>query len=87
MYSILLDSFEKREMLRTHLADRAVTVKVYFDCVHLTNYYRDLYGLNKGELPNTEDISERILSLPIFPTLTSQKQRRVCEEIRGVLKS
>jgi dTDP-4-amino-4,6-dideoxygalactose transaminase len=40
------------------------------------------YGRRAGDLPVTEDISDRLLRLPLFCTLTDEEQTRVIEAVR-----
>ena len=48
--------------------------------LHLQKAYVGL-GVRRGELPVTEAAAERILSLPMFPTLTEADQKRVADAI------
>jgi hypothetical protein len=43
-------------------------------------YYRD-QGWKEGDLPNAEDYYSCCISLPMFPTLTSDEQNLVIESI------
>ena len=40
------------------------------------------YGGKSGDLPVTEDISDRLLRLPFFYALTDAEQARVIEAVR-----
>lgn len=73
MYTILLKDSEDRDPLKDYLAENGIMSKIYFDCVHLTSYYRNRYNYKEGDLPITEDISKRVLTLPIFPTLKTKE--------------
>jgi len=50
--------------------------------VHLQEAYRDL-GYKRGNFPVTESLSDEILSLPIFPEITEEEQRRVASVCRA----
>lgn len=66
LYTILLDDHEKRDKLKEHLANNGIMSKVYFEPIHLTEFYRNRYEYSEGLLPVTEDISRRVLTLPLF---------------------
>lgn len=65
LYSILLKKPEKRIELQESLSNNGIITKVYFYPIHLKRYYREKYGYSVGDLPITEDIANRILTLPI----------------------
>ena len=52
--------------------------KVFFEPIHLSNFYKKS-GFGKKSLPNTEKISQTVLSLPIFPGLKSEEIRYICD--------
>ena len=53
--------------------------KVFFYPVHETTYYKKME--QNSSLKNTEDISKRILSLPLYPTMTKQDLDLIKESI------
>jgi dTDP-4-amino-4,6-dideoxygalactose transaminase len=54
--------------------------------VHLYPYYRDTFGFKRGDFPVTETISDRIVSLPLFPAMTDADQDRVIEAMKDLFK-
>lgn len=62
-----------RDDLIKQLAKNYISSKVYFSPVHLTKFYRDTYGCTKGMLPVTEEIAERVLTLPMYPGLQKEE--------------
>lgn len=47
--------------------------KVYFDQVHLTQFYKEKFGYRGGELPVTETFSQQVLTLSMYPALTEDE--------------
>ena len=80
MYSIIIKA-SQRDPLMTYLSEREISSKIYFDPVHLSKFYREKYHYNRGDLPQTEAISDSILSLPMYPTLNKENIARVCNSI------
>lgn len=58
----------------------------HYDAVHLFSYYQKTFGYKRGDFPNTEKIAERIVSLPLFPTMTFEEQDRVITAMKTVFK-
>ena len=43
-----------------------------FPPVHLQPVYRRIFGYKEGVLPTTEEVSRKIISLPIFPDMAEE---------------
>ncbi len=88
MYTIRIKKGAKlRDNLIKSLAQKGITTKVYFHPVHLTRFYKRKFGHKKGELPITEKISEQVLGLPIYPTLTKKEIDYIFERINIFFKN
>jgi len=82
MYTIRVSLGKKvRDTLREFLAKKGIMTKVYFEPVHLTHFYRENFGHKSGELPITERLSDEVLTLPIYPTMTHEKMDYVTDSI------
>ena len=85
MYTIRLkDGREKRDALAAHLAEKGILTKVYFPPVHLTHFYKNKLGYN-CKLPVTERLSEQVLTLPMYPTLTDEEMDYIVDAIADFL--
>jgi dTDP-4-amino-4,6-dideoxygalactose transaminase len=45
---------------------------IHYRGLHLQPYYRDRYGLRPEDLPVATSVSERVLSLPLFPAMSDE---------------
>lgn len=80
------DSSE-RDRLREHLQSLGVSTNVYYPIpLHLQGVHRDL-GYDWGDFPAAEQISNQVLSLPMFPELSDEQQDRVIYGLKDYLKS
>lgn len=75
-----------RDRFMRLLADEGVHTGLHFTAVHLHRYYRERYGYRAGTLPETEWASERVVSLPLFPTMDDSDVARVCDSIRAIAR-
>ena len=71
---------ERRDALSDYLAQRGIMTKVYFPPVHLTYYYQNQLGY-ECSLPVTEKISEEVLTLPMYPSLTADEIDYIADSI------
>jgi dTDP-4-amino-4,6-dideoxygalactose transaminase len=82
LYVVQLDD---RDAVRAELQRRGVDTGIHYPTpIHLTPAYRRL-ALAPGTLPITEAAAPRILSLPMFPELTSGQVARVAGALREAL--
>jgi len=68
------------------LKDRNIGTGLHYRAVHLYPYYREQFGFKAGDFPNAETISDRIVSLPLFPSMTDADQDRVIAAMKDVFK-
>jgi dTDP-4-amino-4,6-dideoxygalactose transaminase len=66
-----------RDAFMQGMKDRNIGTGLHYRAVHLYPYYREQFGFKRGDFPNAETISERIVSLPLFPSMTDADQDRV----------
>ncbi len=82
MYTISTNT-KRRNRIRKALADTGVTTKIYFEPIHKQPYYK--YGHYNDNLSMTENISKQVLSLPIYPDMTSDEVGYVCDVIKAAV--
>jgi dTDP-4-amino-4,6-dideoxygalactose transaminase len=69
------------------LKARNIGTSVHFIPVHLHPYYRDRYGLRPDDLPVASAAYDRIVSLPLTPSLTDADVADVIEAVTDVVTS
>jgi len=67
------------------LRDENVGASVHFIPVHLHPYYRQTYGYQRGDYPNTERIYDGIVSLPLYTQMTEQDIASVIAAVKKVV--
>jgi len=79
LYVILVDD---RDGLQKFLNSKGIATGLHYPLpLHLQKAYSHL-GYNNGDFPIAENIAGRLLSLPMFPELTRNQIRYVCDNIK-----
>ena len=72
-----------RDRLMAYLVSKGIMTKVNFSPVHLSRFYREKFGHTPGELPATERISDQVLTIPMYPTLSQKEIDYISEQIKN----
>lgn len=75
-----------RDAFMQAVKERNIGTGLHYRAVHLYPYYRDTFGFKRGDFPVAESISDRIVSLPLFPAMTDADQDRVIEAMQDLFK-
>ena len=86
MYTIQLENNHERDLLQNHLIKTGIMTKVYFDPVHLKTFYKNQYHYKEGDLPKTEELSKKVLTLPMYPTMKKQELDYIIESIKDFFR-
>jgi len=88
MYTIIVkDGKETRDALKNHLNKNGIMAKIFFRPNHLSIFYKRDYGYKEGDLKTTEMISQKVLTLPMYPDLTKREIDFIVKEIEKFFKS
>ena len=84
LYTIQLENSKIRDELSQALAKAGIMTKIYFSPVHLTTLYKNQFKYKHGDLPKTENISQKVLTLPLYPTLTREEMDYIIDNIKVI---
>ena len=77
---------ERRDELKAHLTARGVGSEIYYPLpLHLQECFADL-GYAAGDLPVSERLAQRALSLPVYPELSEEDQNYVVSVVAEFYK-
>jgi len=83
VYHLYVIQSNDRDGLQKYLAEKGVGALIHYPVpAHLQKAY-SYRGYKRGDLPVTELITGRILSLPMFPELTDEQVVHVIKEVRN----
>jgi perosamine synthetase len=74
-----------RDEVMRRLADHGVPSRPYFTPIHLQPFYRETFGYERGDFPNTEYLGDVSLALPFSGVMREDQVEYVCDCLRQVL--
>jgi len=66
------------------LKARGIICSVHWFPLHLNPYYRETYGPADGVYPNAEKYWPKLVSLPIFPSMTEEEREYIMVSVKEV---
>jgi dTDP-4-amino-4,6-dideoxygalactose transaminase len=86
IYHLYVVQVENREAVQAALAKQNIGTGIHYPIpLHLQKAYAN-QGYRAGDFPVTERAAERILSLPMFPTLSETDQARIIEALVQIVQ-
>ena len=85
MFYVLLRDRGARDGLLAHLKSQNIHAVFHYIPLHSSPMGRK-FGYTENDLPVTNDISGRLLRLPLFYEITEEEQVRVVDGIRTFLQ-
>lgn len=81
IYHLYVIRCQNRDQLRQRLAEQGIDTGIHYPIpLHLQEAYVRL-RYRKGDFPVAEKLAAEVLSLPMFPTLSAEDQRRVVDTV------
>ena len=81
VYHLYVVRVAERERLQKDLSAAGIATGIHYPTpLHLSKAYEAL-GFRRGDFPVAEEATSQVLSLPMFPDLSSEQQRRVVTEV------
>jgi dTDP-4-amino-4,6-dideoxygalactose transaminase len=68
------------------LKDAGIQTSVHYPPVHLFSLYRKKFGYRTGMLPKTEELSGRVVTLPLHPRMKAVDAKRISWRIREIVR-
>jgi dTDP-4-amino-4,6-dideoxygalactose transaminase len=88
LYIILLDLDKlsvDRDRIMSALNKEKIGTGIHFRSLHLHKYYREKYSFQSGDFPVASDISQRIISLPLYPKMNRYDIDTVIKAVRKII--
>ena len=81
MFYLILPTEKKRDELMTYLKSQGILAVFHYLPLH-TSKMGKKFGYKKNQLPITENLSGRILRLPLYYNLLKKEQLYICNKIK-----
>lgn len=89
LYMVLLN-FNKltysRSKFMEDLASKGVGTRIRFSSIHLHKYYREKYNFKKNDFPVSEEISDRVVCLPLSAALSEKDIKYIISAVNKTIK-
>jgi len=85
IYPVLLDCSRltmDRDRFITQLREMNIGTSVHYIPVHLQPYYMNTFGYKRGDFPVAESVYDRVVSLPLFPQMSSEDAEYVVASVK-----
>ena len=81
LYTVVFDSGIDRDAVVESLSEHGISSKIYFEPVHRSTYYQETCEKSVDHLSVTEELSSRVLSLPMHPELSTVEIDRITDAL------
>ena len=84
LYTIIVeDNYHmSRDELFLHLHSKGIGTSVQYYPLHLMSYYKSKYSFNNSDFSNANYLKDRVLSIPIYPTMTLKEIEYVVNNLK-----
>ena len=83
LFVVKVTAMDRQDFMKA-LAEKNVGYGLHFPACHTLNYVIKLFG--KIDLPVTEDVAGKIISLPLYPDMDDVQVERVIDVVRGIIR-
>ena len=85
VYYVYVVRHPARDEIMAKLAEQGINLNISYPWpVHTMRGFTKL-GYQEGSLPVTEELAQRVFSLPMYPSLSQDNQSQVIETLRSIL--
>jgi len=82
VYHLYVIRVKNRDQVLERLKQKGIGALIHYPIpIHLQQAYKDL-GYNKGQFPVAEQVTDEIISLPMFPHMTEAQAAEVCDSLK-----
>ena len=86
LFPILLDSRINRRSLMERMRDQGIQTSIHYPPIHQFRYYRERFGDQPGELPLTEAVGLREVTLPLYPGMAIRDVKTVVSALCSAIE-
>jgi len=80
----IVEISKNRDHFVNELKKEGVNISVHYMPLHLTEYYKQKYSMKVFDYSVALGCFQRVMSLPIYPSMTDAEVVRVCDAVKKV---
>jgi len=80
----IIEINKNRDHFAKELKAKGVNVGLHYIPLHLLDYYKKKYALKVFDFPTALSVYQKVMSLPIYPSMSNSEVEGVCEAIKEV---
>lgn len=84
-YIIKID--KNRDSFARELKENGINTALHYIPIHLLTYYKHKYNIRVNDFPHALNNYQKILSLPIYPSLKDSEVYYICKKIKEIAKT
>lgn len=84
IFPVVLDPGVNRRGFIEQMKAAGVQTSIHYPAIHQFSYYRDRFKYYAGQLPETEEVGRRQVTLPLYPHMTDQQLQSVVDAVLAV---
>ena len=85
LFPVLVAPFVDRNRVMEGLKDFGIQSSIHYPPIHLFSLYRNQFGCKKGDLPITEEMSQREITLPLHPRLDTGDVKWIAKKVKEAI--
>jgi dTDP-4-amino-4,6-dideoxygalactose transaminase len=86
LFPVLVAPFVDRNKVMEGLKDFGIQSSIHYPPIHLFSLYRNQFGYKKGDLPITEEVSRREITLPLHPLLDVGDVKWITKKLKEAIR-
>jgi len=86
LYNILVAKEDKSFLLEA-LDAEGIGVNIHYNPLHINSYYNRICEFDQDKLKGSVEFFNRLIRLPIYPTLTDEQINLVIKAVKKVFES
>ena len=75
-----------RDKFMNKMKQKGIQTSIHYHPIHLFSYYIKRFSYKRGLLPKTEYVSQHLVTLPLFPTMSAEQVEYVIQNIKKFFK-
>ena len=85
LFTILLPKKVSRDQVIEKMEENGIGCAVNYRALHTLTYFKEKFGYRPEDFPIANEIGNRTISLPLYPKLSEEEVRIVCDVLKKVI--